>query len=179
MKIIWAAPTAAIAIALFAAPAKAGGSPPPTAWTVKIGGYTSLGQNAGQPLQIALGLDYRLGAKNAAAPGAMSVYADFLGISNTANSSYGSGFGVAYGSTGKAFFGAGLGLYSASVTPSFASSAGRSGSRTYNTSGLGGKVFAGISFGSNLEVEAAYHVLPSAAPGIGANGATIELGARF
>jgi hypothetical protein len=173
------AATSAIAVIACAAPANAAGSPAPAAWTLKIGEYTSLGQNAGSPFQIALGLDYRLDAKNLAAPAATSVYADFLGISSTTNSSYGSGFGVAYRSTGKAFIGAGIGLYSASITPAFAGSAGQSGARTISASGPGGKLFAGLSFGSNLEIEAAYHILPSAAPGVGSDGATVELGARF
>lgn len=132
-------------------------------------------RDLGGSTQYVIGLDYLLPSASTSTS-ATSVYLDYLGGSKNSGSVHSTGLGVALRSSGTAYFGAGLGIYSTSVQ--FDNDADdRFRSNTSSTGG-GGKVFAGFDLGSGLDLEFDYHIAP-AAGGVNPSGAALEVGIRL
>ncbi|HET9343742.1 MAG TPA: hypothetical protein VFO25_12585 [Candidatus Eremiobacteraceae bacterium] len=132
-------------------------------------------RDLGGSTQYVIGLDYLLHSASTSTS-ATSIYLDYLGGSKNSGSIHSTGVGVALRSSGTAYFGAGLGIYSTSVQ--FDEDADdRFRSNTSSTGG-GGKVFAGFDLGSGVDLEFDYHILP-AAGGVNPSGAALEVGIRL
>jgi len=132
-------------------------------------------RDLGGSTQYVIGLDYLLRSASTSTS-ATSVYLDYLCGSKNSGSVHSTGLGVSLRSSGTAYFGAGLGIYSTSVQFD------RDGDDLFrsNTSstGGGGKVFAGFDLGSGIDLEFDYHILPTAG-GVNPSCAALELGVRL
>lgn len=155
MKISHVLASTAFAFLSAACAASAADLPSPTAFTLKAG--VSVESNAKPASGFAAGIDYIFHKSSTLEPFNLSVYGDLLGKSG--------GAGIAIRNGGPAYIGAGVGLYSASLTP-------------FTSSGFGGKVFGGFSVAPFTSLEFGYHFLP-AVRGIQTNTVTAELALRF
>jgi hypothetical protein len=138
-------------------------------------------RDLGGSTQYVIGLDYLLRSASTSTS-ATSIYLDYLGGSKNSGSIHSTGLGVSLRSSGTAYFGAGLGIYSTSVQFGEAPTPGGVkhellGPNTSSTGG-GGKVFAGFDLGSGIDLEFDYHIVP-AAGGVNPSGAALELGIRL
>jgi hypothetical protein len=152
--------------------APAAGVPSVSAFTVK--GGVSVESNAKPLTGLAAGIDYIFRPSSTLQPFDLSFYGDLLGRSG--------GAGVAIRNAGPAYIGAGLGLYSVSVTTSGGCAAALPGSacgnQTFTSSGFGGKLFGGFNVAPFTALELGYHFLPYA-NGIQTNTVTAQLAVRF
>lgn len=163
---------AAVASLGATAEASAADLPSPGALTLKAGGEvqtTAAAGNAG----FALGADYVFHPSSLLEPFNLSFYGDLLGKSF--------GAGVAIRNGGPAYIGAGVGLYSVSISPGGGCPVivpGGCVQPTYTSSGFGGKVFGGFSIAPHVSVELGYNVMPQA-HSIQTNAVSGELALRF
>jgi len=132
-------------------------------------------RDLGGSTQYVIGLDYLLRSASTSTS-ATSVYLDYLGGSKNSGSVHSTGLGVSLRSSGTAYFGAGLGIYSTSVQ--FDEDGDDLFRSNTSSTGGGGKVFAGFDLGSGIDLEFDYHILP-AAGGVNPSGAALELGIRL
>jgi hypothetical protein len=172
MKILYILVAAGVAFLGANCMASAADAPSPAALTIKAGAGAE--SNAAPRLvDFSGGIDYLI-HPSATVPLNTSLYADFLGHSSF-------GLGAAIRNAGPAYFGAGVGFYSMSVTPPGGGPAciGCGGSSpTFTSSGFGGKVFGGFHVAPFTAVELAYHFTPYA-QGYQTNVLTAQLAVRM
>jgi len=132
-------------------------------------------RDLGGSTQYVIGLDYLLRSASTSTS-ATSVYLDYLGGSKNSGSVHSTGLGVSLRSSGTAYFGAGLGIYSTSVQ--FDEDGDDAFRSNTSSTGGGGKIFAGFDLGSGIDLEFDYHIVP-AAGGVNPSGAALELGIRL
>ncbi|HEY7993307.1 MAG: hypothetical protein ACHQY2_03125 [Candidatus Eremiobacterales bacterium] len=132
-------------------------------------------RDLGGSTQYVLGLDYLLPSASTSTS-ATSVYLDYLGGSKNSGSLHSTGLGVALRSSGTAYFGAGLGIYSTSVQ--FDEDGDDLFRTNTSSTGGGGKIFAGFNLASGVDLEFDYHILP-ASGGVNPSGAALEVGIRL
>lgn len=153
--------------------AAAAGVPSPSAFTLKAGGEVQTSSAAGNG-GFALGADYIFHPSSVIEPFNLSFYGDLLGKSF--------GAGVAIRNGGPIYVGAGVGLYSVSITPSTVCAgppgAGGCTQLTYSSNGFGGKLFGGFSVAPHTSIELGYNVMPQT-HGIQTNTVSAELALRF
>lgn len=153
---------AVLTAAVFLSGAAGARADSPSQVVLKAGVYVE--SNAGRNSNgiFAAGGEYVVHQGSTLQPFDVSIYADLFGSSG--------GAGVSIRNSGKAYVGAGVGLYHVSLTPpqafcgpppppGFSSNCGPS---TFTSNGAGGKVFAGFSLHEPLGLELAYHFLPNA-----------------
>lgn len=148
--------------------------------TLKLGALfpgNSDSRDLGGSTQFVIGLDYLLPSASTSTS-ATSVYLDYLGGAKNSGSVHSTGVGVSLRSSGTAYFGAGLGIYSTNVTFDNDGDDFFRGNSSTSSTGGGGKVFAGFDLGSGVDLELDYHILPSAG-GVSPSGAAIEVGIRL
>lgn len=132
---------------------------------------SGVARSFGGQTQLALGLDYTLAATRGSSPSATNAFFDYFSGSKNSGYVHSGGLGLAVRSFGQGYFGAGLGLYDTSVrTPD--------GERSGNTTGAGGKVFAGYELGNRASLQLDYHVAPSVL-GVNPSGLGVEIGFRL
>jgi hypothetical protein len=125
----------------------------------------------GGQTQLALGLDYTLAATRGSSPSATNAFFDYFSGSKNNGYVHSGGLGLAVRTLGPGYFGAGLGLYNTAVrTPN--------GERSGNSTGAGGKVFAGYELGNRASLQLDYHIAPSAL-GVNPSGLGVEIGFRL
>lgn len=171
MKICHALVMTSVTLLSATCAASAADVPSVSAFTLKAG--VSAESNAKPLTGFAAGVDYIFRPSSTLEPFNLSLYGDLLGKSG--------GAGVAIRNAGPLYVGAGVGLYSVSLTTTGGGSqlpGGGSANPTYTSSGFGGKVFGGFGIAPFTSLELGYHVLP-AAHGIQTNTFTAQLAVRF
>lgn len=171
MKIPHVLVMAGVALLSATCAAPAADVPSVSAFTLK--GGVSVESNAKPLTGFAGGIDYIFRPSSTLEPFNLSVYGDLLGKSG--------GAGIAIRNAGPLYIGAGVGLYSVSLTTSGGGAqlpGGGGGNPTFTSSGFGAKVFGGFGIAPFTSLELGYHFLP-AASGIQTNTVTAQLAVRF
>lgn len=166
-----------------AAPVSAKSSPASLPLTIKLGGFVFASGNTttgnGTGFGSAIGLDYILHRWTPTNPEVLSAYLDSFDRIV--------GGGIAVRTHGAGYVGAGVGYYSISITPGTGCLLGCPGiglppssydGSTYTTSGVGGKLFAGLRIGRRVQIEGSYNVLPSVI-GLSTTNVGLTLGVRL
>jgi hypothetical protein len=159
-------------VALLSATCAAPAADVPSVSAFTLKGGASVESNAKPLTGFAGGIDYILRPSSTLEPFNLSIYGDLLGKSG--------GAGIAIRNAGPLYIGAGVGIYSVSLTPSGGGGPALpgGGNPTYTSSGFGGKVFGGFGIAPFTSLELGYHFLP-AANGYQTNTVTAQLAVRF
>ena len=180
MRRIIAALFALALTACLAAPLECRASSGSNDLTLKLGALFPANEDSrdlGGDTQYVIGLDFMLPSASTRTS-ATSVYLDYLGGSRNSGSIHSTGVGIALRSSGTAYFGAGLGIYSTNVTFDNDEDDLFRGNSSTSSTGGGGKIFAGFNLASGVDLEFDYHIVPGAG-GVNPSGAALEVGIRL